>query len=434
MGTISGVKQVPIGALTPYERNAKLHSPEQVRKIADSIREFGFISPCLIDREGNVIAGHGRLLAAQELGMTEVPCVYVEGLTEAQRRAYVLADNRLTELGEWDDALVLEELKQLQEEGFDTGITGFDLEAIDITDDMDAEVEPDEFEQIENAAQAKVHRGEIWQLGEHRLMCGDSTNRDDVIALMGGASADLLVTDPPYNVALGVGDTPEIAKKRHRRTDGLQIENDAMETCEFEDFLLAAFENAGEVMRPGAAYYCWYASTSQKSFQTALERSGMPPHQILIWVKSSLVLGRQDYQWRHEPCFYGWKEGAGHYFIDARALTTVMDPTEDMTKEQLLQIVKDLTSITTTIYEDKPVRSEEHPTMKPLGLFKKLIRNSSRKRENVLDIFCGSGTTILAAEEMGRRAFGMELDPHFCDVIIERWEQATGGKAVQVNV
>lgn len=434
MGTIAGVQQVPIGALTPYERNAKLHSPEQVKKIADSIREFGFISPCLIDREGNVIAGHGRLLAAQELGMTEVPCVCVEGLTEAQRRAYILADNRLTELGEWDDALVLEELKQLQEERFDTGITGFDLEAIDITDDMDAEIEPDEFEQIENTAQAKVHRGEIWQLGDHRLMCGDSTNRDDIIALMGGATADLLVTDPPYNVALGVGDTPEIAKKRHRRTDGLQIENDAMENCEFEDFLFAAFENAGEVMRPGAAYYCWYASTSQKSFQTALERSGMPPHQVLIWVKSSLVLGRQDYQWRHEPCFYGWKEGAGHYFIDARALTTVMDPTEDMTKEQLLQIVKDLTSITTTIYEDKPVRSEEHPTMKPLGLFKKLIRNSSRKCENVLDIFCGSGTTILAAEEMGRRAFGMELDPRFCDVIIERWEQATGGKAVQVNV
>lgn len=242
------------------------------------------------------------------------------------------------------------------------------------------------------------------------------------------------MTDPPYNVALGVGDTPEVAKKRHRRMDGLQIENDAMENREFEDFLFAAFENAGEVMKPGAAYYCWYASTSQKSFQTALERSGMPPHQILIWVKSSLVLGRQDYQWRHEPCFYGWKEGAGHYFIDARTLTTVMDPTEDMTKEQLLQIVKDLTSITTTIYEDKPVRSEAHPTMKPLGLFKKLIRNSSRKRENVLDIFCGSGTTILAAEEMGRRAFGMELDPHFCDVIIERWEQATGGKAVQVNV
>lgn len=433
MAQTAKLQQVPVNKLVPYERNAKTHSAEQVEKIKASIEEFGFVSPILIDGEFNIIAGHGRVLAAKELGMDKVPAVFVEGLTEAQRRAYIIADNKLTELGGWDMEMVRAELQELDGEGFDTDITGFELEAITVTEDMGSdyeEVPGDDYEEVP----ARVRRGEIWQLGEHRLMCGDSTNRDDVIALMGGATADLLVTDPPYNVALGVGDTPEIAKKRLRRMDGLQIENDAMENREFEDFLFAAFGNAGEVMRPGAAYYCWYASTSQKSFQSALERSGMPPHQILIWVKSSLVLGRQDYQWRHEPCFYGWKEGAGHYFIDARTLTTVMDPTEDMTKEQLLQIVKDLTSITTTIYEDKPVRSEEHPTMKPLGLFKKLIRNSSRKRENVLDIFCGSGTTILAAEEMGRRAFGMELDPHFCDVIIERWEQATGGKAVKVDV
>lgn len=422
MAQTAKLQQVPVNKLVPYERNAKTHSAEQVEKIKASIEEFGFVSPILIDGEYNIIAGHGRVLAAKELGMDKVPAVFVEGLTEAQRRAYIIADNKLTELGGWDMEMVRAELQELDGEGFDTDITGFELEAITVTEDMGSdyeEVPGDDYEEVP----ARVRRGEIWQLGEHRLMCGDSTNRDDVIALMGGATADLLVTDPPYNVDYTGG-----------TKDAMKIMNDNLNTSEFVDFLTAAFMAAAEVMKEGAAFYCWHSSKTACEFQTALQDAGLLPHECLIWVKNQFVIGRQDYQWRHEPCFYGWKEGAGHYFIDARTLTTVMDPTEDMTKEQLLQIVKDLTSITTTIYEDKPVRSEAHPTMKPLGLFKKLIRNSSRKRENVLDIFCGSGTTILAAEEMGRRAFGMELDPHFCDVIIERWEQATGGKAVKVDV
>jgi len=243
----------------------------------------------------------------------------------------------------------------------------------------------------------------------------------------------MLITDPPYNVALGIGDSPEVAKKRMCRTDGLKIENDAMEADEFEDFLFAAFQNATNHMKPGAAYYCWYASTSQKSFQTALERADLLPHQIIIWVKQSLVLGRQDYQWRHEPCFYGWKEGAAHYFIDDRTLTTVADDLDGLTKERLLERIKELSALTTTIYEDKPTRSELHPTMKPLGLFKKQIRNSSREGETVLDLFGGSGTTLIACEEMNRKCCMMEFDPFYASAIIKRWETETGFKAERID-
>lgn len=244
---------------------------------------------------------------------------------------------------------------------------------------------------------------------------------------------DVLLTDPPYNVALGVGDTPEIAKKRHRRIDGLKIENDAMEADSFEAFLFDAFNNGVQAMKPGASYYCWYASTSQKSFQTALEKAGLPPHEILIWVKNSLVLGRQDYQWRHEPCFYGWKEGAAHYFIDLRSLTTVQDDLDSISREKAIERIKELSSITTAMYENKPQASAEHPTMKPLPLFEKLVRNSSRPGEIVLDLFGGSGTTLIACENLERTCYMMEFDPHYAEVILQRWEAQTGEKAVKAS-
>jgi site-specific DNA-methyltransferase (adenine-specific) len=268
-------------------------------------------------------------------------------------------------------------------------------------------------------------------------MCGDSTDGHDIANLMGGVEADMLLTDPPYNVGLGVGDTPEIAKVRKRSTDGLKIQNDLLEKNEFAGFLYSAFSNAEKNMKKGGAYYCWYASTSQMSFQSALEASGLAPHQILIWEKSSLVMGRQDYQWKHEPCFYGWKEGAGHYFADLRTETTVIPDAEEinpkkMKKDELVELCRTLLSDkipTTVINEEKPSRSEEHPTMKPVKLFARLIKNSSRQGETVLDTFGGSGTTIIACEQLGRRCFMMELDPKYCDVIIERWEKFTGKKA-----
>lgn len=241
------------------------------------------------------------------------------------------------------------------------------------------------------------------------------------------------MTDPPYNVALGYGDSPEVAKKRHRRTDGLKIENDAMSSEEFCSFLTSAFLNATDHMRKGASYYCWYASTSQRATQEALENADLPPHQILIWVKSSLILGRSDYQWRHEPCFYGWLEGEGHYFIDIRSFTTIMDDIDQISKEEAINRLKEMSALTTAIYEDKPNRSAEHPTMKPLNLIKKQIRNSSKENDVVLDLFGGSGTTLLASEEMNRECRMMEYDPHYCDVIIQRWENLTGQKAQRIG-
>ena len=426
MAKTTTMVEVPVSQLVPYKKNAKLHGEAQLKKLKASIEEFGFLSPCLIDKQNNIIAGHGRVMAAKELGLETVPCVYIEGLSDTQRRAYILADNRLTELGGWDMDLVSAELEALKDSGFEIDLTGFSIDDIIFEDYENDWAEP---AGTGTSSELIVAPGEIWELGDHRLMCGDSTESEDVAKLMEGAAADLLLTDPPYNVGLGVGDTPEVAKKRRRRTDGLKIENDAMEASEFEDFLVAAFSNAAKYMKPGAAYYSWYASTSQKSLQTALERCGLPPHQILIWIKQSLVLGRQDYQWRHEPCFYGWKEGGPHYFIDARSLTTVTDDLDALTKDQLIERIKEMSSITTAIYEDKPSRSELHPTMKPLGLFKKQVRNSSKEGDLVLDLFGGSGTTLIACEEMNKRCFMMEYDPTYASAIIQRWETETGFKA-----
>ena len=431
MAKIADVQEVSLEKLRPYERNAKKHGAGQIEKLKASILEFGFLTPCLIDSDYNLIAGHGRVMAAKELGIQTVPCVFIEGLSDEQRRAYILADNRLGELGEWDIETVSEELSDLRALNFDITLTGFNVDDI-LFDEF--EDEPLPVDETRDEPEIVIRRGEIWRLGRHRLMCGDSTNAEDVAKLMGDETADLLETDPPYGVALGVGDTPEIAKKRNRKTDGLKIENDALDLSDLRAFLSSAFRNASDHMKPGAVYYCWYASTSQKTFQEALEDAGMPPHEILIWVKNSLSLGRHDYQWRHEPCFYGWRGGAGHYFIDLRSLTTVQEADlENKEKPELVKLLRDvLDNFGTVFHEDKPNRNELHPTMKPVGLIKKQIRNSSREGEIVLDLFGGSGTTLMAAEEMNRRCFMMEYDERYASAIIRRWEKATGQEGMRI--
>lgn len=423
MAKIDKVQEVRLDSLKPYEKNAKVHGQEQVNKIADSIREFGFLSPLLIDKDCNIIAGHGRVMAAKQLGMETVPAVFIEGLTETQRRAYILADNKLTELGGWDAVLVSSELDDLKASGFDIDLTGFSIDDIIIDESAGAEFTEDELDDLKASGKdPRIQPGEVWQLGEHRLMCGDSTKAEDVKKLMGGELADLLLTDPPYNVDYEGG-----------TKDELKIENDNMPEAEQIDFLEAAFSNAYDVMKPGAAYYCWYASLTQKAFHIALEASGLRPRQLLIWVKSGMVLGRQDYQWRHEPCFYGWKEGGPHYFIDVRSFTTVEDDIDRITREKAIERLKQLSQFSTAIYEDKPAKSELHPTMKPVELFKKQIRNSSRPGDLVLDLFAGSGTAIIAAQEMERRCYSMEYDPHYAEVIIQRWEDKTGQIATKIE-
>lgn len=420
MAKIDKVQEVAIERLKPYERNAKIHSEEQVRKIADSIREFGFISPCIIDGDYNLIAGHGRVEASKALGLESVPCLFIEGLTDEQRRAYILADNKLTEMGSWDKTLVSMELEELKTAGFDINLTGFSIDNI-LFEDIDTGEEETPEDSDSEPQEPRVKKGDVWQLGKHRLMCGDSTSANDVDTLMNGEYADLLETDPPYNVAI-------------ENAQGMTIENDDMDDAHFSEFLNKAFNNGANALKEGGAFYIWYASRNVQFFMDACQSNGLEVHQELIWVKSALVMGRSDYQWKHEPCLYGWKSGAGHYFIDMRTLTTTIgDDIDNLTRDEAIEKLKELYSVTTALYEKKVTVDALHPTMKPVGLIKKQVRNSSKEDDLVLDLFGGSGTTLIACEEMNRRCNIMEYEPKYADVIIQRWEELTGEEAVCLN-
>jgi site-specific DNA-methyltransferase (adenine-specific) len=406
--TAKRIEMWPLERLRPYERNARTHSPEQVAQIAASIQEFGFTNPLLVDGSDGILAGHGRLAAAKGMGLAEVPVIVLDHLSAEQRRAYILADNQLALNAGWDMDMLSLELGELGELGFDLSLLGFDDEQLA---ELSPEVEqlppgeqgdPDEVP--EPPADPITKPGDIWLLGKHRVMCGDSTVITDVERLMDGGKADLLLTDPPYNVALGMDETPEEAKKRNRRTDGLTIQNDKMEDDDFRQFLRDVYSAADSVMNQGAVFYVWHADSEGYNFRGAAKDVGWRVRQCLVWNKSSLVMGRQDYQWKHEPCLYGWKEGAAHFWGSDRSQTTVLD-------------------------FSKPSRNGEHPTMKPLDLFQYQVENSSKKGGVVIDLFGGSGTTLIACEKTGRQARLMELDPRYCDVIVKRWQQFTGKTA-----
>lgn len=417
-------ENVEIDKLKPYENNARTHSEAQVDKIARSIEQFGFINPVLIDGDYGIIAGHGRVMGAKQLGMTEVPCLFVEDLDENQKRAYILADNKLALDAGWDDAILKAELNFLKDANFDISLTGFEMDEIDLNA-TPVEFQEDYFDTEEELpVEPKAKYGDIYQLGQHRLMCGSSTNPEDVKKLVNGKVMDLVVTDPPYNVD-------------YEGTAG-KIENDNMDDLSFHDFLFDFYTQMMSVLKEGGAFYIFHADSEGLNFRSALKQAGGTVKETLIWVKNSLVLGRQDYQWKHEPCLYGWKEGAGHYFIDDRCQTTVFEDDseyEKMTKEQLIQHIKQILEEqcpTTIIHENKPARNDLHPTMKPINLIGRLVKNSSREKENVYDGFGGSGSTLIACEQLNRKAYLMELDPRFVDVIIKRWEDFTGKKAVKL--
>lgn len=387
-------ENVKIEKLIPYRNNARTHSDEQVEKIAKSMREFGFINPVLVDGKFNIIAGHGRVLGAKKLGMKEVPCLFIEDLTEEQKRAYIIADNRLAEDAGWDKEMLKIELEELQNLNFDISLTGFEMDDFDFGMD-ETEVVEDEFDETV-PEEPKSKKGEIYKLGKHYLMCGDSTDINDVEKLMNGAKVDLFLTDPPYNVDYQGG-------------TGLTIQNDNMDEDTFREFLKVSFFNANVVMKEGAVFYIWHADSEGYNFRGACHDIGWKVRQCLIWCKNTLVMGRQDYHWKHEPCLYGWKEGASHLWASDRRQTTVLE-------------------------FDRPSVSKEHPTMKPVGLFDYLIKNNTKKDDIVLDLFGGSGTTIIACEQNGRVAYSMELDPRYVDVIIARWEKLTGEKAERIEV
>ena len=418
------IEKLPVGLLKPYENNAKLHPQEQIDQIAASIREFGFNDPIAVDENNMVIEGHGRLLACEQLGIKEVEVIRLSGLTSDQKRAYIHVHNQLTMNTGFDMALLEQELQSITT--IDMSIYGFDL-------DFDIDMHPEDLDKGEKPTDTEAHtekrvkRGEIWQLGNHRLMCGDSTDELDVDMLTEGAEMDLCVTDPPYNV-------------NYEGQNGMTIENDNLEDSRFHAFLFDFYTQMLRALKPGGGFYIFHADSEGLNFRSALVEAGGQIRQNLIWVKNSLNIGRQDYQWKHEPCLYGWKDGASHYFTKDRCQTTVFEnrpDLESMDREQLLKTAQFLLSAidqmnTTIIHENKPQRSELHPTMKPIPLVQRLIQNSSRRNEKVLDLFGGSGTTLIACENCGRRAYIMELDPKYCDAILSRWEEHTGSKAVKI--
>lgn len=379
----------PLGWLTPYENNPR-NNDEAVEPVANSISEFGFKVPIVATSDGEIINGHTRWKAAKKLKLKTVPVIIADDLTEEQVRAFRLADNKVAEIAQWDIELLLSEIESV--DNLDMTLFGFtdsDYTLDDFEDEeTDTDISEDEIES-EGDSVSSVEYGDIYQLGRHRLMCGDSTSAGDMKELVDGEKIDLYVTDPPYNVAYE-GKTEE----------AMTIQNDSMDDASFRQFLRDAFSVADQHLKPGGAFYIWHADSEGLNFRAAVKETGWLLKQNLVWVKNSIVLGRQDYQWKHEPCLYGWKDGASHYFVDNRALSTVIEEDEDnlkeMTKGELISYIKTMqeNSPTSIFYEDKPVRSDIHPTMKPLKLIARCVLNSSKKGERVLDSFNGGGSTI----------------------------------------
>lgn len=391
--TTTEMQLVAVSKLIPYVNNARTHSAEQVMKLRSSLREFGFINPVIIDREFNVIAGHGRILAAKEEGILEVPCVFVDYLTEAQKKAYILADNRMAMDAGWDEELLRIEIETLQSEDFDIGLTGFDESEIAglFGSDDTSNVKDDDYDlsaALEKAA--FVERGDIWTVGRHRLMCGDATSSEDVATLMDGKKANLIITDPPYNVAF-------------ESSDGLFIKNDKMVNDKFYEFLLSAFKNMAAHLEKGGSAYVFHADTEGLNFRKAFMDAGFHLSGCCIWVKNSLVLGRSDYQWQHEPVLYGFLQNGKHYWS------------------------KNAGRSQTTIWNfDKPKKNKNHPTSKPLDLLAYPIGNSSQENAIVIDTFGGSGSTLMTCEQTNRVCHTMELDEKYASVILRRYVENTG--------
>lgn len=389
MQTTTKMELVDIDKLIPYVNNARTHSPEQINKLRASLREFGFINPVIVDDKFNIVAGHGRVMAAQAEGIKEIPCVYVDYLTEAQKKAYILADNRMAMDAGWDEEMLRVELEALQDMAFDLSMTGFDDKELADLFKTEEEVEDDDFDldaALEKAAFVK--KGDIWTVGRHRLMCGDATSAEDVTKLMDGKKANIIVTDPPYGVSF-------------KSSDGLSIQNDSLKGDEFYQFLLQAFKNMADNLTKGGAAYVFHADTEGLNFRKAFIDAGFHLAGCCIWVKNSLVLGRSDYQWQHEPVLYGFLQNGNHPWYSDRKQTTIWN-------------------------FDKPKRNKNHPTSKPLDLLGYPIQNSSQANGIVIDTFGGSGSTMMACEQTNRICYMMELDEKYASVILRRYVEDGG--------
>ncbi|MBS3985628.1 MAG: site-specific DNA-methyltransferase [Selenomonadales bacterium] len=392
MKTTERFEKVNIDRLVPYARNARTHSKEQILQLRASLREFGFVNPVIVDKDLNVIAGHGRILAAKEEGIAEVPCVFAEHLSEAQKRAYIIADNRLALNAGWDAEMLSVELADLQGADFDISLLGFDdAELNKLLGGMD-DVKDDDFDvDAELQKPAITQLGDLWLLGKHRLVCGDSTKAETFELLMDGKQANLTVTDPPYNV-------------NYEGRAG-KIKNDNMAGDKFYQFLLAAFTHTEKAMAKDASIYVFHADTEGLNFRRAFSDAGFYLSGTCIWKKQSLVLGRSPYQWQHEPILFGWKKTGKHAWYSDRKQTTIWE-------------------------FEKSKKNGEHPTMKPVPLIAYPIVNSSMTGCIVLDPFGGSGSTLIASEQTDRMCFTVELDEKYCDVIVKRYIEQVSAKDV----
>lgn len=413
-----------ISDLKPNPKNPRTITKDTIKPLRQSMRDNGYTDRIMIDNHNMILSGHARwLVFKEEDPNAEIECLVAQReLTEEEKQRAIIGLNRD---GGIDDITALQM-------DFDPVI----LAQYDITVDKSDEYNTKEIEEVEipEDVETRVQPGEIWALGDHRLMCGDSTNQDDINKLMNGEKANMLLTDPPYNVEIVGGNHSESPEKRKKKGN-LVIANDKMNNEEFYQFLHSVFSNAHSVLKNGASFYCWYASKEVVNFQSSIENSGLIVKQELIWNKSSLVMGRQDYQWKHEPCLYGWKDGATHTWNGGRKQTTTIEAIDLMSVEDLRKALKDLIEqLDTSVLEcERPTKNKEHPTMKPIKLMARLIRNSSNVGDIILDLFGGSGSTLIACEQIGRKCYMNELDPHYCDVIIERWEQYTGKTATKIN-
>ncbi|RIY23021.1 DNA modification methylase [Bifidobacteriaceae bacterium NR021] len=384
-----------VSELIPYVRNARTHSEAQVAQIAASIREFGFLSPILVAEDNTILAGHGRLAAALKLGLKKVPCVKENHLTETQKRAYIIADNKLSLNAGWDNELLAVELSELEGADFNLDLLGFDEAELSSIFDADKDVSDDDFDvekELEEPCFSKT--GDIWMLGKHRIICGDATKLETYKTLLENTKVNLVVTDPPYNV-------------NYEGAAG-KIKNDNMENDKFYQFLFNSFVNMEQAMADDASIYVFHADTEGLNFRKAFQDAGFYLSGCCIWKKPSLVLGRSPYQWQHEPCLYGWKKKGKHKWYAGRKETSVWE-------------------------FEKSKKNADHPTMKPIALLAYPIKNSSMTNSLVLDPFAGSGSTLIACEQTGRICYAIELDEKYCDVIVKRYiEQVGNDKSVKV--
>jgi site-specific DNA-methyltransferase (adenine-specific) len=430
MGNIENLKIIykSVEDLIPYADNPRKND-KAVDLVAESIQQVGFKNPIITDGDGVIIAGHTRLKAARKLGLKMVPVIVADDLTPEQAKMYRLADNKTGEAADWDQEKLDKELEELYQAGIDMSVFGFEPLQVDVGDVVDDDYEP------EIPEEPRCKRGQLWAMGRHRLMVGDSTSPEDLKILLenAGGTVDMVVTDPPYNVDY---DSKEkalllfVSNKRVEKNQLTGIQNDSMEAGEFIEFLTKAFTLIKQALKPGGAFYIWLAAMRTSEFLQAAAAADLFVHQHLVWVKNHFTLGFSDYKWQHEPCLYGWTEGAAHYFNHSVYPSTVnQEELPNMKKEELVEIIRNLLNDQTdVIRQDKPVKSDLHPTMKPVELFAGLIANSSQKGESVLDLFGGSGTTVIAAEQLGRTAYVMELEPKYATVILDRYEKFTGQK------